>query len=330
MEAFGVAEANTDVVRKIQKLLSLANSSNEAEAALAMARAQELLAKHNLDYAIVKDQVVPGGVAEAAPEKREKVTIKRSAQYQWQIDLWKSLAEANFCFHWIIEVKGGGRKKWGYVKRHAFLGKESNVAVVQAMGEYLCDTLERLLPYPNNERLSRSANSWRRGCVDRIVHRINKQAEKLKNDSDKASKSAGTAIALRNVFESEFQANYDARWGAGAWGRKLIEDSQWEAERPERERKAREEREKAEREWLEYLQNETPEQKKEREREEQKQRMKEERARERRHRSWDRQRWNEALKTDDSAYDAGSSAGDRINLGAQLGEGRTRKDRSLT
>ncbi len=52
---------NEGIIRKIQRLLALGQSPNEAEANLAMAKAQELLAKHNLEAAMVKDAFVPGG-----------------------------------------------------------------------------------------------------------------------------------------------------------------------------------------------------------------------------------------------------------------------------
>src|ERR1035438_3258217 len=93
--------ADDTIAKKIKKLLNLAQSTCEAEATLAMARAQELLAKYNLDYAQVKDADLSGGQPE---DKREKTQINRSAKYQWQIDLWAAVAEANFCWHWVVDV----------------------------------------------------------------------------------------------------------------------------------------------------------------------------------------------------------------------------------
>lgn len=66
-----------NTVQKIKRLLKLGLSSNEAEAKLAMARAQELMVKHNLDIAVVQDTPE----AQRA-EKREKVTIDRTAKYK--------------------------------------------------------------------------------------------------------------------------------------------------------------------------------------------------------------------------------------------------------
>jgi hypothetical protein len=44
------------IIEKIAKLLRLSKSSNEHEAALALARAHELLQKHNLSMAEIKDE----------------------------------------------------------------------------------------------------------------------------------------------------------------------------------------------------------------------------------------------------------------------------------
>ena len=324
------------IIRKIQKLLALGQSSNEAEANLAMARAQELLAKHNLEMAMIKDAVVAGGTVQAE-EKREQTRISRSAQYKWQQSLWRAIAEANFCWYSVAEVFEGKRGTKSAtskvrVKRHLILGSESNVIAVRIMGEYLEDTMERILPFPNNERLSRSAISWKTGCAERLQERIEAMAEERKRASDAArpAEGSGTALVLRDVYQREYAANYDVRYGKGAHARMLASNAEWEAGRAEREAKAKADREQAEREWLEYLQNETPVQKKAREREEAKEREREAKARERRWRSWDAEARRNARKIDGDAYRAGKQDGDTISLDSQLPEGRTRKDRSLS
>lgn len=320
------------IIRKIQKLLALGQSSNEAEANLAMARAQELLAKHNLEFEMVKDASVAGGT-NAPEEKREKTRVNRSATYAWQRELWKAICEANFCWYAVVECYDGkrGTKQTSSrkpVKRHMIIGRESNVIAVKIMGEYLEDTIERILPFPNNERLSRSAHSWKAGCAERLAERIAAQAEERKRASEAPGAESG-ALVLRSVYEREFQANYDVRYGKGAWERKLLCDAEWEAGREQRERDAAERTAKAEREWLEYLQSETPEQKKAREREEAKERLKEERARERRYRTWENERRKESRKVDWEAREAGAKAGSKISLNTQVGAGSPRKDRSI-
>lgn len=325
-----------DVIRKIQKLFSLAQSPIESEAALAMARAQELLAKYNLDLATVKETFVEGGTVAAPEEKREKTRMKRSAKFAWQRKLWRSLAEANFCWYWVTEVhepdRWHGKGTKVRVKRHIILGRQSNVVTVQMMGEYLEDSIERLLPYPNAERHSRSAFWWKTGCAARIVERIVEKAEKLKRDSEKNATGEQGLVLLRDVHQREYEANYDTRYGAGAYTRKQISDAKWEEEQKEAEIKAEADRIKAERDWLEYLQNETPEQKKVREKEEARQRRLEERQERRarrRGRSWGRERKEEVVTVDEEAYSAGKKAGASVSLGAQLKDRTIGKERRI-
>lgn len=325
-------EASDSVIRKIQKLLSMAAGAegNEAEATLAMARAQELLAVYNLDYAMVAAANVAGGTVAAAPEKREQTDISRSAKMEWQRDLWRTIAEANFCHHWIIYryegKRGVGKRSKVAVKRHAVLGRVSNVMAVRLMGEYLEDTIERMLPYPNNERMSRSANSWKAGAADRLCERIREQAEKRMDAPLPVANKNSKALTLRTFSDAEWAANYDARRGEGAWARKLLRDAEWEAGQIEREQRAAEETAKAEREWLEYLQNETPDQKQAREKKEAKERREEERREARRRpRRYSYRETYDARSADSSAYTAGAKAGNKISLAAQVGKGEEKK-----
>lgn len=334
------------VMRRIQRLLQIANrstgndgASNEAEATQAMAMAQKLLAAHNLEYALVNEANLGTGTSVAKEEKREKVRISRSAQYRWQRELWKALAEANFCWHSVVEVYEGKRGTKSTtskipVKRHMIIGRESNVMVVRMMGEYLEDTMERLITsvggFTNRERLGRSAISWKSGCAGRLVERIEEQAEqrKAEGDAGTGAKVTGTGLVLRDVYQKEYAANYDVWFGTGAFNRRQIEDAEWKAGAETREAARVAEREKAERDWLEYLQNESPAQKKAREREEAKERIQQAKANARAYRKWDNERWREASKVDREAFDQGNSAGHSISLDGQISE-VGRKERAL-
>lgn len=320
--AAGVDQPSEGIVRRIQKLLSLAKSGNNSqeEAASAMAMAQKMLARYNLDY-----HTVQAGAGSFAEERREKTQMAYSATYKWQRDLWNCVAEVNFCWHWTTKQRGLNRFKANvYAERHMLIGRESNLLSVRLMGEYLCDTMERILPYPNNERHSRSAHSWKEGLAHRLIERLREQYEK----SQKRPKAAGasTALTLFDVAAREHAANYDARHGKGAWERKEKADAEWEAGAAERAAQAAEEAAKEEREWLDYLQKETPDQKKKREREEEKDRLRAARASERLVRRWRNEDIREARKTDRSAYHAGCRAGDGINLSRQVSPGTSQKN----
>jgi Protein of unknown function (DUF2786) len=195
-------EKMNPIIEKIKKLFAMANSaknhdgsSNEAEASAAMAKAQELLAKYNLDLHTVQDAATAAGQISAV-DKREEAKINRSAMYRWQQQFWKRIAEANYCFHWVSVVREeySGKDSWGErvtknrkVKRHVILGGEANVAAVIAMGEYLTEVMERELPYTNAERLSNAAVSWREGMAERLAERIEAKMKSLKKNGFAAS-----------------------------------------------------------------------------------------------------------------------------------------------
>lgn len=316
-------QPNEDIVRKIQKMLSLATGGNnsEQEAAAAMAMAQKMLARYNLDYHTVQAAQVAGGT-NVVEEKREKNQMEYGAMYQWQRDLWACIAEVNFCWHWVGSVYGPSRHKASLMvrsKKHMVLGRQTNVLSVRLMGEYLCDTLERVLPYPNRERLSRSALSWRSGAADRLMERLREQYRQSQNQP--AADGPTTALTLVDVAKREEAANYDARWGVGSWAAKLADDAEWEAGKEERAAEAAKRRADEEREWLEYLQKETPDQKKQRERLEEKEYIKAARQRGRERQRWANEQYREARKTDHSAYAAGVRTAENISLNRQVESG---------
>ena len=306
-----------EIALKIKKLLRLAGSENTAEAALAMARAQELLAKYNLDYTVVQD------TEEIKPEKREKVRIDRSAKYKWQVDLWTALAETNYCWYWTTRVWLEGKKT--RVGRHVLLGKESNVAAVCAMGEYLEDVMARLCPYNNGAFGPAKAlmHSWRVGCVEELVQRIRAKAEDM-NSAPSESK----ALALRDVVQMEYEANYDACHGPGAYKRKLIADEEWEQRQKQLREERRIAREKAEQDWLVYLQNESMDQKQAREKKEARAARAEERRWARRRYSYSYYRPSRKKESNEvhlEARNAGAASGKEISLRTQLSTGDKRR-----
>lgn len=323
-------EISDNVVRKIQLLLKLAERTegNENEAAAAMGKAQELLAQYNLDLATVQDKVVAGGTAEQeAMGKRDYARVSRSAMYNWQRALVKTLAEANYCRYWVEETTEERWKRLCNVKRHKVLGRVVNTTAVLVMTDYLMETIERLLPYKGRERLSRSAVSWREGCADRLIVRIKEKAEKMRaaDYATQGEVAYSTAIAVRNMATAEEVGNYDHINGVGAWARKLERDAAWKESNAlwEKHRAERDAKELAELEAKLAL--ETPEQKLKREKRE----AKEDAAQQRRNeRYWDRQdakQDRQEARRDHTAYAAGSRTGEKIGLDGQVGAGKATK-----
>jgi hypothetical protein len=337
------APPSESIVRKIQLLLNLGARSqgNEAEAAAAMARAQDLLAQYNLDLATVQDTLVAGGTAaREAEQKRDYARSKRSAMYKWQQKLVRVLAETNYCVYWVddcwekLYVPPSNRKPYGdydadgraecRVKRHKVLGRVANTTAVMIMVDYLLDTIERLLPYQQAERLSRNANAWREGCSDRLVERIRAKAEAMRT-ADYATQGEAaycTAIQVADLAKKEEAGNYDAQYGAGAWARKLAREAEAAANRPAllakwaAEEKAREAKEAA------IIAAETSAQKAAR--------LREEEAAARKNERWwrtyqaraEREAAREEAKRDSAAYREGRRKGEAIGLDTQVGAGK--------
>lgn len=309
------------VVRKIQLLLNLGqhSSANEHEAAIAMAKAQELLAQYNLELHEVQGQKVKGGTAEREPEKREKTKIDRSAMYGWQRELCKAIAEANFCFYWYREYREPYQKRysWGTdtahrkVKRHVILGREANVIAVTMMYEYLAETIERILPYSNKERLSRSAISWREGCASRLIERIQAKFEKMQADTAPTGEATTTAIVLQSVIKSEYAANYDAQHGEGAYARHLQYCSEVDARYEERQALAIKQRD-------ELLANETPQARKLREQREAAEAEKQQKRSEKWAEQEERRRQRHWNNRDIEAFYEGRAKGKEISLADQI------------
>lgn len=322
-------QVNESVIRKIQLLFQMAarakgndGSSNEAEASAAMAKAQELLAKYNLDMATIQDAKVAGGSNTEDNEKREKTRLNRTAMYAWQQRMCKAIAEANFCWYWtrtVVEENKVNHKMCS-VKRHVILGREANVTAVTMMYDYLCEVIEGNVPQRGTKDIvSRSANSWREGCADRLVSRINDKQMKMQYEVEQQAKQAasgkaatvGTAITLRSVTDNEYAANYDATYGAGAYARSKATDAEWYAQQAERQQLDEEVKAK-------LLASETPAQCQAREAAEAKEAEKEAKANERYWQAQDRRKQREADRRDWSAYQAGQAKGSQINLDSQL------------
>lgn len=338
------------IIQKIKKLLALsdkARGSTEHEAALALSRAQELLAKYNLDIALIGDTDAHG--PNAPDEKRDKVALDYGVQFHWQRKLWKAVAEANYCWHWIRQVyqytgnldvfdtklrsdrvlkkimlRGAYTMR---VHRQSILGRETNVIATRVMGEYLLEVIANQCPilYGRRER-----NSWREGFVDRIVLRIEQGKEKEERKAKKVKARAGaksTALTLLDVKQREHIANYEALHGKGSWAERLRQEAEWNQEQARRvTARAKEEARKL-REWKAYLKTETEEQRAERLKNDAQEERRQERARERRSRGWYSRGPAQTRedKFDWSAYNAGNAKAETVSLSRQAGSGKERQ-----
>jgi len=304
-------------VELIQKLLNLASKNpNEAEAAAAMAKAQSMMEDYNLDMA--KVERVSGDTG-----KREKAS-NEGGLYHWQRDLWRAVAELNFCVYWTATETTKRRKvdRYGYIPErrgykfvHMLVGRTVNVTSTRVMAQYLEGTIEILtrerLNNDGKEFFTNWAMSYREGMAERVLEKVYERrrerlAEERRKEADALAKAAqagmagastSTALVLQGFIEQEKDANYDFMHGEGASARKR----EREAKRAENLRKEQEEYTR----WAAA----NPEEARKREKEAEKQA---ERASNRRS-SWDKK--ND--KRDWSAYRAGYEKGKDVSIDQQ-------------
>lgn len=331
------------VVRRLQALLALGRDTrgSEAEAQLAMERAQEIMRKHNLTMATVE---ASGGKGEERVQDGHKLSL----MFPWQRELLKAVAKANFC-HLDIRMertKGGERIGKGY----DVIGRQSNVIAMRNMYDYLIDAMRRIVLAEAGPGMhgSKFAFSFRKGCAERLGERLNARhqnalEEQRREAAEEQARRAHPAAAntdptfhapvviLSEFAQSEDDLNHDVRmgWEPGTTARRKAErHAKWQQEDIER---------KAQRELfisqghsseiadylaagytLEEARKFTkPRTAKQQERDE------------RRHRRyWDQQARQEArerAKLDLTGYRAGRLAGDDIGLDAQVTSKPTRR-----
>lgn len=316
-------------IRKIEKLLALAgNNPNEAEAAAAAAKVQELLAQYNLDMASLGD----------APTDKSRADDRlKGGLYKWQRKLWRSVAELNFCMYWsTVELdmtrKAAFKDQWGERKmgrrvfKHRVLGRKVNVISTQMMAEYLEQAIERLvrdrLGQDHTQFFTRWAASYREGVASRLQEKLYRRRQEMQDEEDKKTREAATrsrhlgaapssSTGLAAYTQSEHDANIDAVYGEGTSAR-------WAADRHQAEEKsriAREERAK----WELAHPEEAAAQKAEQEAEWRAYRKKQARNDRRRTGSGHRERKN---NRDDAGYYAGYEDGASIGLDPQMNEQR--------
>ena len=220
------------VLEKIEKLMRLAaKNPNPEEAASAMAKAQELLVAYNLSAEIV-------GQGSASDAVREKQAIL-GGMYKYQRYLWKAIADLNFCMYWTHQKyteRNTRRRDWDgtmitekvpYMRhQHVIVGKRVNARSTLAMGQYLEQTIERLVKerFPlNSQRFLSEAVAYREGMADELYWRLVERRRQLvaeeqarrARDAAAAGVSTAQALTIGSLSEQEKDANQDFFYGEG-------------------------------------------------------------------------------------------------------------------
>ncbi|CCF85391.1 DUF2786 domain-containing protein [Nitrolancea hollandica] len=120
-----------DIIKRIQKVAALADSPNVNEAAVAAAKLQELLFRHNLTMAEIhaKSGKLPG-----SDYGKHEYYVGRNHGYGWKRRLMGAIARYNFCH--AVSHRGDDQM--------FVVGEEHNVTVVFHLYEFLEAEIRRL------------------------------------------------------------------------------------------------------------------------------------------------------------------------------------------
>lgn len=196
------------IIERIQKLLALSTSSNPHEAALAAAKAQALLFRHNLSMATVQAGMSGSG---GSPYVVDRYDLGGSTN--WRRMLLGAVARNNFC-----------RAVWYRGTRDVgIVGEPHNIAAVQYLYEFLMREIRRLADRAWEEggyaRRGERERTWKRsfyfGAVQTVSERLAAQRE--------ADARADTAsLALTVVKDRELDEAYRQHFGAAGKARKAV------------------------------------------------------------------------------------------------------------
>lgn len=175
---------NNSLLEKINKLLALANSPNENEAALAAEKATELLTKYNLT------------IADLGPGEEEDVTtgtVETTRRYvAWKMLILAGIATANGCR--AMRSKNNGNM--------TLIGMQTNITVSQRLYEYLTKAVERLAKRHKGKGRA-FLHAFRVGCATRLRHRLEKRRKDMEQEgiAGNSESSPTPAIVVRSMFE---------------------------------------------------------------------------------------------------------------------------------
>jgi hypothetical protein len=178
------------IVDRVKKLLALSTSANPHEAALAAAKAQEILFRHNLSMAMVEAELADGKTSDYVKDRFDS-----GGWMDWRRRLLAAVARNNFC----RGVSYQGTRDVGIV------GEPHNVIVVKHLYSFLVAELIRLADLEANaqpELPADDARAWKRsfyqGAVRTIAQRLAEQRQR-----DVASDQRAMALVTRKDQELE-------------------------------------------------------------------------------------------------------------------------------
>ena len=184
------------IIAKLQKLLALQSSPNEAEAAAAAAKAAELMRVHSISISELKTD-----------EDEDNKGIISTEQFEsTKHVLWKMII-AQYC----AKLNGVGMytEKGRYSVScksyvcHRFYGRKAGVETTKLMAQYLIDTVSRLSKQECKGMGLKYAEAFRLGCAERLAIRLNEKRKQMEAEGAQSEIGSCTALAVRSQYEKD-------------------------------------------------------------------------------------------------------------------------------
>lgn len=308
------------IIDKVRKLLALSKdgAATEAEAALAAARAAEIMEAHGLEMFAIERS---GGEGEARGNHQQS-----SSFGAWYEALIKVVCESFFC-HVVVEQTGKKHMRFQVV------GRKSAVVSSVEMYEYLRKTVWRL----GRESGVDNPRLFRHGCAERVIERIRerhretlvrqqREAEAARAASPGGASGGLPAVTLVDHAQREADLNRDFLRGVKPGTTAAERDERLRQQSEKDELYAELQRQGIDKDvawWMAYVGN-TREEAEAREQAARDRRSKEEndpKAKKKADDYWDRQYRRDEKKRSHPSFQAGRVAGDAVGLEQQVGRG---------
>lgn len=185
-------DALLDQIAKLKAKAEGTNNPHEAE--LFAAKVAELLAKHNLDEAMLRSRDAD---REQGPIGEHPYGLR--VPDAWRERIMAGVAKLYYC-KLLYTRRYNGKiddRSW------RFVGREHNAIVAKAMAEYLFATVKRMAREHSDER--RIQSNFRKGAGDRLYNRLRELADAQRAEP---AKGTGDGMALMVLTEDQALADY--------------------------------------------------------------------------------------------------------------------------
>lgn len=207
----------TAIIDKVRKLLWLAESPNANEAALAAAKAQQLIDEHNLSAALLS---LDGG-ASAEPDEPIEDFYRKGAPLDSQprLETWRDrlatvVARANGCRTYAV----GGTI--------AIVGRPSDADAVRYLFAYLAHEIQRLCDRDGKGCGRTWRNNYRIGVVDTVHKKLSAERERFKQEARETASDSTALVRVNTALARVEQRGSDvAAWLKSPAGVKLYSRS---------------------------------------------------------------------------------------------------------